>query len=256
MKRLGLLLLTLLLLAGCVQYDEELWINHNGSGRAVLRVIHRSPYENPEEIMRKATLPGINLQSYSIHRKGPDVIYTIRFKFKSIDAFNNVNDQLGAADFWGKITLNKEPGRRITFKRRIALGNQEPEEVDGIEDILGRLQPDNPIWTYKVHLPWKIISTNALSENVDYENRTVTWRFDTRKMWHKQELMTVELRKNFPWLLIVIGAIVLVLAFFLIHWMLHFPKKSHWLERLKHSENAEKSNAEDTEKVKENPPHN
>ena len=108
MKRLVILLLALLLLAGCVQYDEELWINRNGSGHATIRVVHRSPYENPEEIMRKAALPGINLQSYDIHRKGPDVIYTIHFKFKSIDAFNNINDQLGAADFWGKITLNKE----------------------------------------------------------------------------------------------------------------------------------------------------
>ena len=64
MKRLIMLLLALLVLAGCVQYDEELWINRNGSGRAVIRIVHRSPYENPEEIMRKAALPGINLQSY------------------------------------------------------------------------------------------------------------------------------------------------------------------------------------------------
>ncbi|OQC70945.1 MAG: hypothetical protein BWX46_00713 [Candidatus Cloacimonetes bacterium ADurb.Bin003] len=192
--------------------------------------------------MRKAALPGINLQSYDIQRKGPDVIYTINFKFKSIDAFNNVNDQLGAADFWGKITLNKEPGRRITFKRRIALGSQEQgEEEEGIEDILGMLQPENPVWTYKVHLPWKIISTNALPENVDRENGTVTWSFDTRKMWHKQELMTVELQKDFPWFLLVIGAVIVVLLIFLIHWMFRFPKKSHWRERLKHSENVEKS---------------
>ncbi len=242
MKRLVILLLALLLLAGCVQYDEELWINRNGSGHATIRVVHRSPYENPEEIMRKAALPGINLQSYDIQRKGPDVIYTINFKFKSIDAFNNVNDQLGAADFWGKITLNKEPGRRITFKRRIALGSQEQgEEEEGIEDILGMLQPENPVWTYKVHLPWKIISTNALPENVDRENGTVTWSFDTRKMWHKQELMTVELQKDFPWFLLVIGAVIVVLLIFLIHWMFRFPKKSHWRERIKHSENAEKS---------------
>ena len=69
MKRLVILLLTLLLLAGCVQYDEELWINRNGSGHATIRVVHRSPYENPEEIMRKAALPGINLQSTTF-RKG------------------------------------------------------------------------------------------------------------------------------------------------------------------------------------------
>jgi uncharacterized membrane protein len=76
---------------------------------------------------------------------------------------------------------------------------------------------------------------------VDRENGTVTWSFDTRKMWHKQELMTVELQKDFPWFLLVIGAVIVVLLIFLIHWMFRFPKKSHWRERLKHSENVEKS---------------
>jgi hypothetical protein len=232
MKRLALLLMTLFVLAGCVQYDEELWLNHDGSGRAKLRLVHRSPYENPEEIMRKASLPGISLQTYDIQRKGVDAIYTIEFKFKSVEAFNNVNDQLGAADFWGKITLNKEPGRRITFKRRIALGSQEAD--DDFENIFSSMQTESMVWNYKLHVPWKIISSNALPENVDAKNRTISWSFDTRKMWNKNEMMTVELEKGFPWMLIVIGFIVLVLGGFLVHWLFRFAKKSHLIERLTH----------------------
>lgn len=232
MKRLALLLMTLFVLAGCVQYDEELWLNHDGSGRAKLRLVHRSPYENPEEIMRKASLPGISLQTYDIQRKGADAIYTIEFKFKSVEAFNNVNDQLGAADFWGKITLNKEPGRRITFKRRIALGSQEAD--DDFENIFSSMQTESMVWNYKLHVPWKIISSNALPENVDAKNRTISWSFDTRKMWNKNEMMTVELEKGFPWMLIVIGFIVLVLGGFLVHWLFRFAKKSHLIERLTH----------------------
>lgn len=234
MKRLALLLLTLFVLAGCVHYDEELWLNRDGSGRAKLRVVHRSPYENPEEIMRKAALPGISLQNYNIERRGADVIYTISFKFKSVEAFNNVNDQLGAADFWGKITLNKEPGRRITFKRRISLGSQESD--DDFENIFSKLQTENPTWTYKLHVPWKIISSNALPENVNMQSRTLSWSFNTNNMWNKQELMTVELRKGFPWMLVVIGFIFFVLLAFLIHWLFRFARKSHLIDRLKHHE--------------------
>ncbi len=113
MKRLMICILALFALFGCVHYDEELWLHRDGSGRAMLRLIHRSPYENPEEILRKAELPGISLQGYNVQRNGQDVIYDIVFKFKSIEAFNNVNDQLGSADFWGKITLNKESGRAL-----------------------------------------------------------------------------------------------------------------------------------------------
>lgn len=237
MKRLALLLITLSLLAGCVHYDEELWLNRDGSGRAKLRVIHRSPYENPEEIMRKAALPGISLQSYNIQRRGADAIYSMEFKFKSVEAFNNVNDQLGAADFWGKITLNKESGRRISFKRRISLGSQESD--DDFENIFSRLQTDNPVWKYKLHVPWKIISSNALPENVDINNRTISWSFDTRAMWNKNEMMTVELEKGFPWMLIVIGFIVLVLSIFIVHWLFRFAKKSHLIERLTHHQEGE-----------------
>ena len=107
MKRLALALVALLLLTGCVEYDEELWIKSDGSGRANLRLVHRSSYENPEEIMRKAQLPGINLIESKVSRSGADVIYQVSFTFKNIEAFNNVNDMIGTADFWCKITLNQ-----------------------------------------------------------------------------------------------------------------------------------------------------
>ncbi|MCK9308710.1 MAG: hypothetical protein PHH43_02115 [Candidatus Cloacimonetes bacterium] len=232
MKRIILLMLTLFVLAGCVNYDEELWLNRDGSGRAKLRLVHRSPYENPEEIVRKAALPGISLHGYDIQRSGADAIYTIEFKFKNMEAFNNVNDQLSAADFWGKITLNKEPGRRITFKRRISLGSQESD--DDFENIFSKMQTEHPVWNYRLHVPWKIISSNASPNNVDVKNRTISWSFDTANMWNKTELMTVEMKKDFPWILIVVGVIVLVLAGFLVHWLFRFARKSHLIDRLTH----------------------
>jgi hypothetical protein len=148
--------MALLVLASCVQYDEELWINPDGSGKATLRLVHRSPYENPEEVMRKAQLPGINLTDSKISRVGPDVIYQVSFSFKDIESFNNVNDQIGTADFWGKISLNREPGGKVSFKRRIALGS--PEADDPIENLFSQSQVEHPVWNYKLHLPWKIIS--------------------------------------------------------------------------------------------------
>ena len=68
--------------------------------------------------MRKAQLPGINLIESKVSRSGADVIYQVSFTFKNIEAFNNVNDMIGTADFWGKITLNQEKGK-VSFKRRI-----------------------------------------------------------------------------------------------------------------------------------------
>lgn len=232
MKRLLICVLAMISLVGCVHYDEELWLHRDGSGRAKLRLIHRSQYENPEEILRKANLPGITLQSYNVQRKGQDVIYDISFKFKSVEAFNNVNDQLSSADFWGRITLNKEPGRRITFKRRISLGSQEEE--DELEEFFSQMQTEHTIWSYKLHAPWKIISSNADPSNIDTKGKTVTWSYDTSQMWNKHEYMTVEYRKELPWFVFVIGAIAALLILFILYWLLKIGKRSHLLERIKH----------------------
>lgn len=231
MKRLVISLLALIALCGCVHYDEELWLHRDGSGKAKLRIVYRSPYENPEEILSKAGLPGINLISYKVQRKGADVIYDITFKFKNIEAFNNVNDQLGAADFWGKITLNKEPGRKITFKRRIALGSEEGD--DALEDYFSRMHTEHPIWNYKLHTPWKIVKTNALPENSDLRGKTLAWSYDTAKMWNTHELMTAEFEKALPWFVFVVGAVVLLLILFVIYWLFRIRKRSHLLEQLK-----------------------
>lgn len=232
MKRLMVCILALLALSGCVDYDEELWLHRDGSGKAKLRLVHSSPYENPEEILRKADLPGINLESYKVQRKGQDVIYDIVFKFKSVEAFNNVNDQLSSADFWGKITLNKAPGRRITYKRRISLGSQEEE--DDLETYFSQMQTDHAIWTYKLHAPWKVISTNAEPANVDARGKSISWSYDTANMWNKHEYMSVEFRKELPWFVFVIGAIAALLIVFMIFWLLKIGKRSHLLERIRH----------------------
>ena len=240
MKRLALALLALLVLliiSSCVQYDEELWINPDGSGKATLRLVHRSPYENPEEVMRKAQLPGIHLTDSKISRVGPDVIYQVSFTFKDIESFNNVNDQIGTADFWGKITLNREPGGKISFKRRIALGS--PEADDPIENLFSQSQVEHPVWNYKLHLPWKIVSSNAQEENIDRKTRTISWSYDTRKLWHKDEFMTVELEKGFPWLPILLVAIALVMLGFFAMWMIRIARRSHLLDRLAHHHKQE-----------------
>lgn len=232
MKRLAICILAIFSLFGCVHYEEELWLHRDGSGRAKLRLINRSPYENTEEILRKGDLPGISLVSYKVQRQGQDVIYDIVFKFKNIEAFNNVNDQLSAADFWGKITLNKEPGRRITFKRRIALGSQDEE--DELESYFSRNRGDHPVWRYKIHVPWKIVDTNAIPSNVDVKGKTITWTYDTAKMWNTHEFMTAEFRKDLPWFVFVIGFIGLVMIAFFVYWLYRISRRSHLLERIRH----------------------
>jgi len=232
MKRLNLCALLLLLLVGCVQYDEELWLNRDGSGRAKIRLIHRSPYDNPDEIIKKASLPGITLQKYDIQRRGDDVIYTVYFRFANVEAFNNVNDRLGNADFWGKITLNKGNDRTIIFKRRISLGSLEGE--DDFESLFRTKQAHSPVWNYRVHVPWKIIKANALPDNIDHNSKTISWSYDTGLMWNKTQYMTIEMRKGLPWLVFVLGFLGLVVIGISCYWLFKIARRSHLLDWILH----------------------
>lgn len=232
MKRLIPALIALLLLAGCVEYDEELWINSDGSGKATLRIVHRSSYANADEVLRKASLPGITLTEQKISKVGPDVVYQISFTFKDVESFNNVNDQIGTADFWGKITINREPGGKIGFKRRIALGSQD--SGDDLENLFSQAQVDHPVWKYKVHLPWKVLSANADEPSIDRASKTVSWEFDTRQLWNRDEYMTVEMEKGTPWIPMILVAVAVILLGFLAFWMIRISRRSHLLERIEH----------------------
>lgn len=283
MKRsLPLLVLTalLLLLSGCVEYDEELWLNSNGSGRARMRLVHQSYYANTQEIMNKLDKPGIHLENITRKQSGPKMIYEVELKFDSIEAFNSVNDQLWSADFWGNITIAKNAKGNIEFKRLISLGSQnaapegtgfpgEPGEYDAAgedssmfdsddnlvydEDYINSLPDDNdilqgiymqqqtehPMWTYKLHLPWKIIHAGDNSQSIDHANRVVTWKFDTLNMWNKKELMTVEMKKGLNWMLYALIGLVGTLVLVFVIWMIRINRRSYLQDAIKHQQESE-----------------
>ena len=238
MKRTALLLIALLALAGCVEYDEEMWLNPDGSGKATLRLVHRSNYENTREIMAKAELPGIHLIESQVSRSGRNVIYKISYRFDSIEAFNNVNDRIGEADFWGKFTLNQTDEGNMLLKRRISLGSQEEEydSEDILEGIYSRQQTEHPHWNYKLHVPWRIVAANALAENIDYGKKTISWSFDTMQMWNKYEVMSVEMKKGLPWVAFLLGTVVLVLLGMFVNWLIRISRRSHLKDSIKHQE--------------------
>jgi hypothetical protein len=249
MKKAVILLVALLALAGCVEYEEELWLNPDGSGKAKLRLVHRSNYANTQEILRKAQLPGIHLIDSKVAKVGPDVVYSVTFKFKDLESFNNVNDRIGAADFWGKITLNQEPDGNLILRRRIALGNQEEE--DDFERLFSSQQTIHPTWNYILHVPWKILATNADPGNVDYKARTIKWSYDTKQMWNRYETMTVQMKKGYPWFVYLVVVAVLILLGFFVIWMIRIARRSHLMDWLIHRErHLEEKSSEENKTVK------
>jgi len=165
MKQIAVLGLLILILSGCVDYSEELWLKKDGSGRVKMTIGVLTNYENKQEINKYMNQPGITLISKSVYRKNDYTFYKLDFRFKSLEAFNNLNDRITNADFFGRISLVKDKDGTITLKRRIALGSLASEE-DEIEKLIMSRNQDKLKWRYKMHLPWKIIKSNAASAKV------------------------------------------------------------------------------------------
>ncbi len=225
MKNLLLLSFLLVLLAGCVDYNEELWLNSDGSGRAKTTIGVLTSYHNAEEINRYSTLPGIHLISKSVYRKKNYTYYNIEFTFDNLDAFNNLNDEISITQFIGRISLDKNKKGKIEFKRRIALGSPAMEN-DEIEQLILTLPHQDLKWSYKLHLPWRIIEANTSKEKISFQNSIVTWNYQTSMLWNKPQIMTVIMKKPFPALslyFIALAAIIIILS--LIWWRRNTRRK-------------------------------
>lgn len=224
MKRFMLFGLLLVLLTGCVDYTEELWLNADGSGRVKMVIGVLSSYENPQELNRYIDQPGISLISKSVFRKQNFTYYKLDFKFNSLEAFNNLNDQISNADFFGRITLTKDNDGIITMKRRIALGSLSSDE-DELEQLMSKLPDNNLKWRYKMHLPWKIVKANAEQSNIDLKSNTVSWEYQTSYLWNKPQTMTATLKQSIPILpFVLIGLALILIIISLIWWRKHVKK--------------------------------
>jgi hypothetical protein len=217
MRRLLLLGMLLLTLTGCIDYSEELWLNRDGSGRVKMSIGVLTSYENKQEINRYLEQPGISLISKSVYRKDKHTFYKIELRFSSIEAFNNLSDQVSNADFLGRLTLNKEDDGTYILKRRIALGSLSGDE-DEIEQLIFSQPLNNLKWSYKIHLPWKIIKANAAPENINYEDKSVSWEYKTAYLLNQSQIMVVTMQPSLPVKTILLVALAVLVAVISLLW--------------------------------------
>jgi len=232
MKRLAIWLLTLTLLVGCVHYDEEIWLNRDGSGKAEIRLVHRSNYAQTDYIDRLASRPGISLLEQTTRQIGPNIEYKVKFKFSSIEALNNLNDRIGMADFAGKIILTKDKDRKIHFSRQISYSGEEGD--DDFSMIYRMRNLPDPVWSYKIHLPWKILNTDPAAKQDENKDGAVSWSFEADNIWHKPQTMSIEMQKELPWLAILLGFFLLVMILTFLLWLVKIARRSHLLDRIRH----------------------
>ena len=217
----------LLLLAGCLDYDEDLTVFGNGAGTfgVTLSVDERALAALPPDVARRfsaeavkaefAKVDGVKLdRAVNAHENGRQTL-RLDGSFRSLPELAARGDTaagVGAMGFLGKVTY-QEDGRRVRISRVVdvvGLGGNAP--LPGPADTVARgvfaALLNGHALTFRAHFPSQIASANAA--RLDPKTGTVEWSFPLAAALRDPPVMTVELRRPDPYVPWLVGAVLLV----------------------------------------------
>jgi hypothetical protein len=235
MKKILFLSLFSIILVSCIEYQEKMKLNLDGSGEITFAFgISESIFSmggdnaglkefNEEKIDQNyKDKKGIKLVSKRTYTESGNRWMEAKISFDSInDLIASSTDTTQQAAI-GDISLTQDSNGNMVFTRKISKEQKETEPDSSsqkvgegmMEMMFGKYQ-----WHYELTLPGKIVSTNANSADVDYSSNTVKWNIPIASL-AKTQIMTVTFEKSTATnltiiILGVIIVIVLAIVFFI-----------------------------------------
>ena len=221
------MILPLVILHSCIEGEEEIWIDGDGSGK--LRAHYRIPsialkqLGEPEDFIRAIKLvdeaeEGIEVQNVTFEIIKGKGVFHLEATFENALDLLEISDrnrsvfveeaeadpeQLDALT--GDINMGIE-GIHVNFTRAVSLGPVFPSMVQRSPTMLGP-----SAFSYTIHFPAEVIETNA--PNISEDRRTVSWEFLLKNYVDQPMLMTAKTKLPIPWWAwAVLAALLLMFA--------------------------------------------
>lgn len=225
----AIFLLGILFLQSCVEGDEEIWIEPDGSGRLAVHYsipsLALQKSGNPDHFIRALKLidekePGIEIQRISFEVTRGKAVFKLEATFDEISDLFGAAERSGAA-FDEEADMDADqldlivgdvafgfPALHPSFKRSVELGPVFPSMVRQNPAMLGSSN-----FKYVLHLPYEVQETNA--HQLSPDRKTVTWDFKLKDNLDIPMVMSVKTAIPVPWWGWIILALLL-LTFLLI----------------------------------------
>lgn len=220
------LLAFILTLTSCIEGDEELWLNRDGSGR--IDATYRMPpaimnrFGGADKLQKRLEKainkePGIRIDEISHHLEGAQVVFHLKADFDDAREFVGLpRKHLRDPDtpdtpsteeaFFGVMNLQLS-GLSLEFDRNVDLSPALPPSIRDNAVMLG-----DSAFRYTLHLPTKPSTHNATSTSND--GATLHWAFPLKKHASTPMLLQTSMPLPIPlWLWALVGAVVLLLIF-------------------------------------------
>lgn len=227
----AILVLSAFLLGSCIDYEEEMWLNSDLSGRLAITLSVQEELVNgntglerdisKDSIRRDIErIPGVKLESFQSFRDAGKVVEKLVIVFDSVEKLSRYETHIaeaGAVSLLGTFKIAESRGK-IVFERLVpiiptAQGSTAAKDLllQGLSSLfLGKYNLN-----YKLHVPSEIITANT--QRVDGRNHVVEWNFTLAQAVHEPPHMQVEWKKQGAARTIVFAGVVIffgVIAFY------------------------------------------
>lgn len=192
------LVLSLLLLGGCIEYHENLDLYEDGSGELTilmgfdLAMMEMFSYEEDEEDEMDMNM-GLDLVENLPDMEGVSIIVgesyqedgwewsNVSISFESIEhlqALSEIEDDEVEESFIGELSWSRGEDGHYIFSRVLPLygeghnGDMDEMTRDMVVSFFGDVT-----FVYSVTFPRAVLEANTESENIDATSNTVTWSF-------------------------------------------------------------------------------
>ncbi len=176
-----------LIVTGCFDYREEIWLNKDLSGRIKMHFVVPEFFVTMSEQAgrtdtifsaegirnRFGAVPGITVVSAESDTSDANRVIDFELEFDSLEAFERISNAKKETNFLGEITINRTEKGNVSFSRTISLADSLMQSVTMYDEMLNKR-----FWVTRIHFPGHVLSTNAPDSNVDPETgNTVTWAY-------------------------------------------------------------------------------
>lgn len=227
------LFLTTLFVAGCINYDQEVQLNANGSGKMI---IHYSlaqqlvammamgdqssgeqkqdmPFKVTEaEIRKDLTVKGVRIDKFEQKTEGDQANFYVTV------SFDNIKD-LNQSEMFKKMPFDWNKNGDITTFTQTLKGNTEKKDESSGNDQMGKQMAQamfgNAAFKFKVVLPAKAMPSPDTNGTIGEDGKTISWTVPLVEAMDKKTdtVMTAKFKSGFPmmWILGIAGAGILFL---------------------------------------------
>ena len=214
-----------LLLTGCLDYDEEMWLNSDLSGRVSMTIALSDKLSDPrlhgkdvlgiDQIRHDVEkVEGLKVEDVQSFKENGKQVVRLNVAFTSWEKLGWIGrDSTKGGSFAGNMKVTHEHGHTILERSLGAMVDAKPK-FDGeaiVSSGLAALFLGNNAFTYTLHLP--VEPENANSLQVDKANRTVRWRFPLSQLTREPVTMRVEMKEShLVWWVVIGGGVLVVLG--------------------------------------------